>query len=49
MTNFDFITNFTIEALAQFLHNIQESAVKNQRVDDPTQWKIFLEKEVSDK
>lgn len=45
ITNFDIIKNMTVEQLATYLHNLQESAIKNNKVDNVNDWEMFLNKE----
>ena len=49
MSNFEVIKNMDLESLARFLHNIQETTLKTQHVDDPTYWEAFLNKEENSK
>lgn len=45
MTNFDIIKSFSLEELANYLQNIQETALSTSIVDNAEDWKYFLEKE----
>ena len=46
MTHFEIIKKLNFEELADFLHNVQESTVKNGYVKSTDDWKVFLSKEI---
>lgn len=48
MTNFEVIKSMTIGELAAYLHNVQESAIKNNHVEDEEDIEMFFKKEVAD-
>ena len=46
MTNFEVIKRLTLDELADFLHNVQESTIKSGNIKNVDDWKIFLSKEL---
>ena len=47
ITNFDVIKNMSVEQLAAYIHNLQETAVKTGKVEDVHYLEMFLKKEVN--
>lgn len=45
MTNYEAIKEMSIEELAAYIHNIQESTVRKNKVEDAAYWESFLKKE----
>lgn len=45
MTNFDIIKSFSLEELANYLQNIQETTMCTSNVDNVEDWEYFLKKE----
>ena len=45
MSNFNVIKSFSLEELANYLHNVQETALHTGNVTNAEDWESFLKKE----
>ena len=45
MSNYEAIKEMSVEELAMYIHNIQESTLKKNKAEDVSYWEAFLKKE----